>query len=233
MIDPLPHARWIARSLEQSVLAPIDVDELPLLESVCASYRVEPGTRVASAGEVVTQVLIVREGEIELFGRAPGERRVLMTVVRTGGVIADIPVLLEGPMPFDAVAVQPSTLLTMDREAWVEVLRRSPGLSLRWMRSIARRLDADRRRLLTITTKPLRAQLATLLLEHAETGPDGQRIVRLTHSTLAQLLGARRPSVSRVMRELRAEGMVASAYGATVLCDEKGLVEAAGPDPFP
>ncbi len=71
------------------------------------------------------------------------------------------------------------------------------------MTSIARRLDDDRRRLVVVTSRPLIAQVAYLLLDLHE-GDVGRRYVaRLSHTTIAHLLGARWQSVTRVVRELR------------------------------
>jgi CRP-like cAMP-binding protein len=101
------------------------------------------------------------------------------------------------------------------------------------MASIARRLDDDRRRLVAITTKPLVAQVAYLLLEMSEPGLDGTKVVKLSHTTIAHLLGARRQSVSRVMSELREHGCIDTKYGATVILDEAGLRQVRGEQPLP
>jgi CRP-like cAMP-binding protein len=218
-----PHARWIARSMARDELNPIDVRELPRLEAICSSRTLEPGTLVLEAGSTVEHVLLLRHGEIELLARSHGGGRTVMAIVRPGGVIADIPLLLGTPMPWDAVASREATVIALDRAGWMQILRTSPGLSMRWMTSIAKRLDADRRRLLWITTKDLLAQVAGTLLEQQEPGPSGLPVVALSHETIAQLLGARRQSVTRVIAELRDRGLVASGYRETVLLDPTGL----------
>ena len=121
----------------------------------------------------------------------------------------------------------------MARQRWTELLASSPSLSLRWMTSIARRLDDDRRRLVVVTSKPLISQVAYLLLDLAEADLHGRGVVRLSHTTLSHLLGARRQSVTRVIAQLRQRGLVETAYGATVLLDEDGLRDVMGRDPLP
>ncbi len=187
---------------------------------------------VAAAGSRVTQVQVVVDGELELMARLE-EGRTTMAVVRTGGVIADIPLLLDHLMPYDAVASRTTQLVALSRQRWTELLSSSPSLSLRWMTSIARRLDDDRRRLVVVTSRPLTAQVAYLLLDLAEADVGGQRVVRLSHTTLAHLLGARRQSVTRVVGRLRQQGLVRTRYGATALVDEDGLREVMGSDPLP
>ena len=156
-----------------------------------------------------------------------------MAVVRTGGVIADIPLLLNAPMPFDAIASRDTACIALSRERWTELLTSSPDLALRWMTSIARRLDDDRRRLVVVTSKPLIGQVAYLLLDLAEDGPGGEPVVKLSHTTIAHLLGARRQSVTRVVGDLKRRGLVDSRYGHTVLRDLAGLRKVMGSEPLP
>jgi CRP-like cAMP-binding protein len=156
-----------------------------------------------------------------------------MAVVRPGGVIADIPLLLGAPMPFDAVASRDTHCIALTKQRWTDLLTTNDSLALRWMTSIARRLDDDRRRLVVVTSKTLIAQVAYLLLDLAESDVDDRRVVRLSHTTLAHLLGARRQSVTRVIAQLREQGLIQTGYGATELLDVEGLTEVMGADPLP
>ncbi len=229
---PGAQGRWISPASarrDPGLLRPGELAELRRFGSV---RRAEAGTVVAAAGSRVTQVQVVVDGELELMARLE-EGRTTMAVVRTGGVIADIPLLLDHLMPYDAVASRTTQLVALSRQRWTELLSSSPSLSLRWMTSIARRLDDDRRRLVVVTSRPLTAQVAYLLLDLAEADVGGQRVVRLSHTTLAHLLGARRQSVTRVVGRLRQQGLVRTRYGATVLVDEDGLREVMGSDPLP
>jgi CRP-like cAMP-binding protein len=173
----------------------------------------------------------VRRGEVELLAHTPPAGRTVMAMVRAGGVIADIPLLLGTPMPFDAVATRTTSVIELDRDGLLALLQVSPGLSLRWMASIAGRLDADRRRLLTIMTKDLDAQVAFLLLEQMEPAGRNEPVVRLSHAVMAQLLGARRQSISRVLRRLREQGLVATGYRQTSVLDVDALRRLAGEPP--
>lgn len=194
--------------------------------------HVAAGTRVASAGTRVTHVQVVAAGELQLCTRVEG-RRVAALLVRRGGVISDIPLLLDAPMPFDAVTTQQSELIELTCERWLSMLTSNSGLCLRWMQSMARRLEDDRRRLVVMTSRPLAAQVAYLLLEMAEPGDDGRLEVRMSQATIAHLLGARRQSVTRVLCDLREQGCIASRYGSTVLLDPAVLQAVRGEEPLP
>jgi CRP-like cAMP-binding protein len=193
---------------------------------------VPAGQCVAAAGAHVERVLVILDGEVELLARLPSGGRVVMALVRRGGVVADIPLLLSSPMPFDAVASRPTWVIEITAEEWMRLLQQFPVLCLRWMGSIARRLDADRRRLAVMTTRRLEAQVVFILLEQQE--PDGAgMVVHLTHEVIADLVGARRQSVTRVMRKLTGDGLVSSGYGRIELLDIDGLRALLGGDPLP
>jgi CRP-like cAMP-binding protein len=224
--------RWISPSSAQRNLGLFRPADLGRLRQFGTLRSVEPGRLVAGAGSRATQVQVVVDGELELMARLDGGRTT-MSVVRTGGVIADIPMLLEAPMPYDAVASRETQLLALSRARWTELLMSNASLCQRWMKSIALRLDDDRRRLVVITSKPLLAQVAYLLLDLQEEEPSGEHVVRLSHTTIAHLLGARRQSVTRVVGELRSRGLIETRYGETVLVDIAGLLEVRGSEPLP
>ncbi len=229
---PVTTGRWISQSSARENLGLLRRGELAEMRKVGTVRYVDTGTVVAAAGSPATHVQIVGDGELELMARQDGGRTT-MAVIRSGGVIQDIPMLLGNPMPFDAVASRDTEMIALSRKRWTELLASSPSLSMRWMTSIARRLDDDRRRLVVVTTKPLVGQVAYLLLDLAETDAQGRLVVRLSHTTMSHLLGARRQSVTRVIAQLREKGLVETAYGATVLLDHDGLRDVLGREPLP
>lgn len=224
--------RWISQSSAQRNLGLFNRAEIANLRRFADVRYASAETVVAAAGTRVTAVHIVVDGELDLMARTESGRAT-MAVVRSGGVIADIPLLLGAPMPFDAVASRDTQCIELSKQRWTELLTTNASLALRWMTSIARRLDDDRRRLVVVTSRPLIAQVAYLLLDLQE-GDVGERCVaRLSHTTIAHLLGARRQSVTRVVRELRDRGLIQTGYGVVELLDLDGLAAVMGPDPLP
>ncbi len=224
--------RWISATSAERNLGLLRRGELADLRRFGTVRYANAGTVVAAAGSKVTLVQVVTDGELELRARLD-DGRATVAIVRSGGVIADIPLLLNAPMPFDAIANRDTELIAFSRQRWTQLLASSPDLALRWMTSIARRLDDDRRRLVVVTSKPLLGQVAYVLLHLAEDAGAGSAVVKLSHTTIAHLLGARRQSVTRVVAELKRRGLVDARYGHTVLLDVEGLREVMGSAPLP
>ena len=230
--DRRVRGRWISPTSAERDLGLLHESELARLRRFGTVHYADAGTVVAASGSEVTHVQIVSDGELELRARLD-QGRATMAVVRAGGVIGDIPLLLGAPMPFDAIASRETECIALSRQRWTELLTSSPDLALRWMTSIARRLDEDRRRLVVVTSKPLIGQVAYLLLSLAEQGPTGEPVVKLSHTTIAHLLGARRQSITRVVGDLKRQGLIESRYGHTLLHDSDGLRAVMGSEPLP
>lgn len=69
------------------------------------------------------------------------------------------------------------------------------------------RLARSHDRLTTLLGQSLEAQVAQLLLDESHDG-----VVPLAQSTLAAMLGARRPSVNRILRRFADDGLVELTY---------------------
>lgn len=221
------HALWIARAMGRTDLNPLLPSDIAELERAVTVRHEPQGTVLIPAGATVEAVHVVRSGEVRLATRRPLGGRQLVGLIREGGVVGDIPMFCERPMPFDALTGQQTTILEISRPQLLELLNRSPSLSLRWMTSLAKRLEQTQHRMVSLLTKDLTMQVALLLLDERERQPEDGWVVRLSHGTIAQLLGVRRQSVSRIIAMLRAEGLLTSGYRTVTLLDLPGLARVA------
>jgi CRP-like cAMP-binding protein len=169
-------------------------------------------------GELPARVHVVRHGSVELSRRVGGRRAVLQ-ILREGDVFGDVPLLVRMPEPFDARALEDSVVLSADSVELFRLLERRPRLARRWLVSVAMRMAATQARLVDLLAGGLEAQVASLLARQAEEG-----VVRLNQTTLADLLGARRPSVNRVLKRLEAEGLIRVGYRQVEILDAAGLL---------
>ena len=222
------HALWIAKAMARTDLAPLSSADIEGLGEICTMRRAAAGEVLLKSGEAVRSIIIVRDGEVHLATRQRARGRQPVQRIRSGGVVGDIPMLCEQPMPFDAIAGSDSTVLELPRDELVELLQRSPTLSLRWMMSLAKRFEQTQRRMVTLVTADLDAQIASVLLDERDHDSSGGWVVRMSHSTLAGMLGARRQSVSRSLARLRSAGIVTLGYRQIHLHDLEELATVAG-----
>lgn len=218
-MDDKTRAGWLAQCLGNSAHSPLGQEDLDDLLAASDTDEAPTGTVIFSRNDPIDQVFILETGKVALT--RPGlDRAPLLQILHPGDIFGDLPVLLGKRAPVDAVVLEDAQFLTMqgDRLLWLVSTR--PRIALRWMVSIAGRLADAQDRLEELLAGPLDFQLATLLL-HAVDEHDDK--VRLSQETLAQLLGAARPSVARSLANLEKQGLVEKQYREIRITNRSGL----------
>jgi CRP-like cAMP-binding protein len=131
------------------------------------------------------------------------------------------------PRSAHVIAMEDSTLLVLRREDFQGILKQSPGIALALLRELSRRLRRVDEKVGSLVLLDVNGRVAQLLLELADE-EGGERITRkLTHHTIAQMIGSSRETVSRTMRELVDKGLIEVSRKDIVIRD-RGALEAAG-----
>lgn len=194
-----------------------------MLAEEMGTETVAGGTFVFREGEDAARVHVVRTGGVEL-SRMLGGRRVTLQVLRPGDVFGDVPAFLGAPEPFDARAIEDSTLLSLDADALFGLLQTRPLIARRWFVSMAERMAGLQSRLIDLLAGGLEAQLASVLLRHSDSVGE----VKITQKDLASMLGVQRSSVQRVLKELESAGLIKLGYRQITLTDPGGLSSLVG-----
>lgn len=212
-------AAWAARSAGRGVTAPLSASELATLGGT--PRYLASGDVLFRAGQRASGVWLVRDGRYELLLSSRG-RRAVVGALGPGDVDGDIPLLLDMPAPYTARATQDGSCLYLPHAAFEQVLGAHPDLARRWMSSATQRLAGTQRRVAALLGQPLVAQAAQLLLDEAV-----EASVRLPQRTLAAMLGVRRPSLNKVLKDLEYDGLIAVRYAVIDIVDAEGLAELA------
>ncbi len=183
------------------------------------------GTFVFRRGDPSAQIHILRTGTLELSREVSG-RQVALQILRPGDVFGDVPAFLGEPEPFDARALEDCTVLSLDAAALFSLLQTRPLLAQRWFISLAERMAGLQERLVDLLAGGLEAQLASILLREGSESGD----VRFTQDQLAEMLGAARTSVQRVLKALEASKVIELKYRRIILLDQEALQALIGVD---
>lgn len=220
---PIRDAAWVARCVGRGAAAPLAPSDVVALAETLRPIELRAGQPLFAANAASsTGVWIVRSGQVEL-SVVSGRTRVVVGVLRPGDVEGDIPLLLGLALPYAARAVDTVTCLHLTSADFEGLLARHPAIARRWLSSVAQRLATSHERLIALLGRTLPAQLAGLLLDEAEPGPDGLPVVRLPQRTLAAMLGVARPSANKILKDFERRGHIAVGYGAVTVFDGDAL----------
>lgn len=147
-----------------------------------------------------------------------GEERVL-AVHRSGDLMGEASFFDGCPRVTSAMALEDCLILPVDRGQLDAAFQRHPELALPMLQHLARTV-----RLLSghveSSALPASQRVARWLLAQPDggTGP-----IRATHEGIGQAVGLSRVTVSRVLGELSAQGLVALGYRSVAVVDRAGL----------
>ena len=209
--------RWVAQHLGDAN-APLSRGDAVALAEALSGRRVSAGTVVFHRDEHPGEVFIVESGQVALL-RPRANQSSYLQRLGPGDVFGDVGLLLGHNAPVDALAIEDTTLLTVPESELMKLLSTRPTIAMRWMISMAKRLETLQDRLEELLAGPLDTQLATLLMRLA----DSEGVVAASQQTLAHLLGARRPSVARSLGQLEERGYICKQYREIRVLDNAGL----------
>ena len=197
------------------------LDSSPLLSVLHAAARKElaacavrrtfgDGRVIFSKGERTGRIFVVERGSVRLSRTTKGGKPLLLRTVRPGYLLGQMSALDGSAHSVSARACGEVTVLSIPRTAYVSMLERHPKAAIALagiLADIVRKLSDE---LEAVKCTSLESRLLAKLCERAK----GRREIRpITHAELADEAGGTRENVSRILGQLRDQGLVVLGRG--------------------
>lgn len=166
---------------------------------------------------------VVANGQVKVVLIGEDGREVILSVLGEGTFFGEMALLDDEPRSAHVIAMEDSVVLALRREDFRARLRASPEVGIALLRELSRRLRRADDQIGSLVLLDVNGRVAELLIRLAgEEG--GDKITRkVTHATIAQMIGSSRETVSRTMRELQDRGLIAVTRQDITLTDRPGL----------
>ena len=173
-------------------------------------------------------LFIVREGRVKVVLVGEDGREVILGVLGIGEHFGELSLIDDQPRSAHVIAMEDSTLLVLRREDFQAILHQTPGIAVPLLRELSRRLRRVDEKVGSLVLLDVNGRVAQLLLELADEAGSERITRRLTHHTIAQMIGSSRETVSRTMRELVQNGYIQVSRKDIVIRNRAALADAAG-----
>jgi CRP-like cAMP-binding protein len=151
---------------------------------------------------------IVSAGQVKVVLIGEDGREVILSVLGDGDFFGEMSLIDDEPRSAHVIAMKDSQLLVLRRDDFQAQLQQHPSVALKLLRVVVQRLRRADEKIGSLVLLDVNGRVAQLLLDLAEES-GGPRITRkLTHHTIAQMIGSSRETVSRAMRELVERGLI-------------------------
>ena len=217
-----------AALLASPLFAAMQPEELDEILKFALDRRVRRGQTIFQRGDEGSSLMAVLRGRVRISSVSGDGKELTLNVINTGEIFGEIALLDGQPRSADAVAIEDSVLLVVDRRYFLPFLRHKEDLCLRLLAVLCSRLRRTSTALEEIALFDLPVRLARVLLKLAEDygrpGSTGTRIdLKLSQRDLSNLVAASRESVNKLLRTWRENGTVELEDGFIVLRRPVGL----------
>ena len=171
---------------------------------------------------------VVVTGQVKVVLIGEDGREVILSVLHEGNFFGEMALIDDEPRSAHVIAMHDSNLLLLRREDFQRRLQEAPTIALGLLRELSRRLRRADDKIGGLVLLDVNGRVARLLLQMADEN-DGTNITRrITHHTIAQMIGSSRETVSRTIRDLADRGLLQVSRKAIVILDRKSLEAASG-----
>ncbi|WP_348673068.1 Crp/Fnr family transcriptional regulator [uncultured Abyssibacter sp.] len=197
--------------------------------------RLQDGERLFSQGDEADGLYGVMSGRIRISSTGADGRELLVQLFEPGAWFGEISMFDDLPRTHDGAAQGPAAVLVIPKADFRALLEREPGLYPHFLRMLCRKLRRSFGYIESAAFLPLRGRIAYRLTElaqlHGREADDGAIEIglHLPQEELARMVASTRPSVSRELKALEAEGVLDIAYGKVRVLDAKRLEKMAEP----
>ena len=159
-------------------------------------------------------MFIIRQGRVKVVLYGDDGREVILSILKGSDFFGEMSLLDGEPRSASVVAMEDSDLYILKREGFIQTLMERPGIALRILAELSRRLRGADEKIGSLALLDVYGRIAGALLQIARTEGkvEGESIIideRPTQQDIASMAGASRETVSRVLNELAKSGLIA------------------------
>jgi CRP-like cAMP-binding protein len=170
------------------------------------------GETIISEGTKPKGLICLVSGKAKLFRVGAGNREQILKMLRPHSYLAYRSLFSDVSFPFDAVAIEESAVVILEKHTMSRILRQNSELAIRFLKIISDDLLFADKRLISLTQKHVRGRLAEsilLLRETYGTEADGRTLrVLLSREDLAHLSSMTTSNAIRTLSVLVSENIL-------------------------
>ena len=192
------------------LFAELSASELAMLASLGVIKSYARLSVLINEGEQSDTLFILLEGQVKVFASDEDGKEVVLSFLTSGDYFGELSILDSSPRSASVITTDPSTLMLIARDDFLKCLYQHPHVAIKLLQNLSQRV-----RLLTATVKNLAlhdvyGRVAKTLTQLAEEQENGEARIRqrLTQQNIADMVGASREMISRVLKELQAGGYI-------------------------
>lgn len=216
--------------LTMEIFRDLPSEQITMIEHATVMRTIPKGQIIYSQEDRAEALFLLKRGHVSIYRLTPAGKRLDLTTIEPKEFFGEMPLLGESLRHAYAEAAEESLLCVMSRADIERLILQQPQVALRMIEVLGHRLALTETRLEELAYRSVSARIAALLLRlnaeqtqgrgHANHGHDE---LRITHQEIGDRIGALRETVTKILDEFQAEGLVELRRGHIRVRDPERL----------
>jgi CRP/FNR family cyclic AMP-dependent transcriptional regulator len=170
------------------------------------TYR--KNTIVINQDDESDSLYVILSGSVKVFISGEDGREVVLNQKGEGEYFGEMALIDRQPRSASVLTLQPSRFMIISRTDFMQCLSRNPRIALNLIEPMSRRIRALTENVTSLALLDVYGRVARVLLDQA-VEEDGRTITgKLTQQDIADMVGASRAMVSRIIKDLKLGGYI-------------------------
>jgi CRP/FNR family cyclic AMP-dependent transcriptional regulator len=205
------------------LLSGLDATEVARFAELTRERSYPRGSVILFEDDPGDSLFIVRLGRVKVVLIGEDGREVILGLLGPGAHFGELSIIDGAPRSAHVIATEDSQLIVLRREDFRRRVNESPVVAWALLVELSRRLRRADEQIGSLVLLDVDGRIARLLLDAAAESGGTAIEKRLTHQTIAQMIGASRETVSRAMRHFQDQGLIRVEHRQISIGDRAGL----------
>ncbi len=180
----------------------LDEEDLTDLVRIATKRHYKKNTMVIIQGDDTDSLYILLDGKMKVFIEDDTGKELTVRLLNSGDSFGELALIGEFPRSANVQALSNSTVFTISKNDYMQFLGSHPKMAMSMIRSLANMVRETTEELRHIALSDVYGRIAYTLEKHAVDRNGERCIPKFTHREIANMIGASREMVSKVMKEL-------------------------------
>jgi len=201
-------------------------DQLTLLTQVVGRKSFPRGATIITAGDITDSLYVVISGSVKVLIGDKAGREIILSFLGPSEYFGEMVPIDDSPRSASVLAMEPVELLTLSKVEFRKFLQDNFEMAMTMLRCAVQRLREADRKIGRLALMDVYGRVAGHLLEMSKT-IDGHHVIshKIRKQQVADTIGASREMVSKVMKDLQADGLIQVRGNSIYLQDNIAAID--------
>lgn len=183
--------------------------ETEILTKHCTTRNYPANSILINEGDDTSSLYVIVEGEVKVFVNDEHGKEAILNIMGEGEYFGELALVDDAPRSASVMTTKPTKVMIITKADFKRCLNDNPDMAYSLIRALSKQVRALTDSVKNLSLMDVYGRVAHTLLDLAE-DKDGKQVIdqKLTHQDIANMVGASREMVSRILKDLSTGGYI-------------------------